>query len=68
MWYKPNDLIKSRIDQFLVSRKWLDRWSERKYHVLDKLVTDHYALVLNMATMDWSPKPFRSLDVWHKDS
>jgi len=67
-WYKPNGLIKSRIDRFLVSREWLDRWSDNKYRVLDRAVSDHCTLVLDTVIVDWGPKPFRCLDVWHKDS
>jgi len=67
-WYKPNGLIKSRIDRFLVSREWLDRWSDSKYRVLDMAVSDHYALVLDTVTVDWGSKPFCCLDVWHKDN
>ena len=51
-----------------MSGEWLDRWSDNKYQVLDRLMSDQCALVLNTVTMDWGPKPFRSLDVWHKDS
>jgi len=66
--YKANGLIKSRIDRFLVSREWLDRWPVSKYWVLDRVVSDHCALVLDTVTVDWGLKPFRCLDVRHKDS
>jgi len=62
-WYKPNGLIKSRINRILMSKEWLDRWSGNKYHVLDRSVSDHCALVLNTVTTNWGSKPFRSLDV-----
>jgi len=65
--YKPNGLIKSRIDHILVSREWLIMWPHSKYHVLDKSVSDQCALVLKIVSTDWGLKPFRSLDIWQKD-
>jgi len=45
-WYKPNETIKSRIDQILVSMEWLDKWLDNKQVVLSRSVSDHCALVL----------------------
>jgi len=50
--YKPNGLIKIKIDQILVSREWLDKWSDSKCHILDKLMFDHCALVLKTDITD----------------
>ena len=36
-------------------------------NVLSRLVSDHCALVLKNMTVDWGPKPFKSLDVWQSD-
>jgi len=60
-WYKPNGLIKSIIDRILVSREWLDKWSDSKCHVLDRSVSNHCALVLKTDITDWGLKLFRSL-------
>jgi len=67
IWYKPNGLVKSKIDRILVSSEWLDKWSDRKQVVLGRSVFEHCALVLKTLTVDWGPKPFRSLDIWQSD-
>jgi len=67
-WYKPNDLVKSRIDRDLVSKEWVEVWSHSKQHVLSKSVSDHCAIIVKSENVDWGPKPFRSLDVWQSDS
>jgi len=66
-WYKPNGSVKSRIDRVLVSREWLDVWSDCKQFVLSRFVSDHCALVFKVSKVDWGPKPFRSLDAWQSD-
>jgi len=45
-WYKPNGLVKSRIDRFLVSKEWCDVWPHCKQFVLSKFVSDHCAIIL----------------------
>ena len=62
--YKPNGLVKSKIDKILVSREWLDKWPISRYYVLYRSVSDHCALVLKMKIKNCGPKPFRSLDIW----
>ena len=67
-WYKPNGLVKSRIDRVLVSKEWVEVWSHCKQLVLSRLVSDHCAIVIRDKYVHWSPKLFRSLDVWQSDS
>jgi len=50
--YKPNGLIKSRIDWILVSKEWLDKWPDSRYRVVDRSVSNHCALVLNTTITD----------------
>ncbi|XP_068498198.1 uncharacterized protein [Phaseolus vulgaris] len=66
-WYKANGSFKSRIDRVLVSKEWLDVWSDCKQFVLSRIVYDHCALVFKDSKVDWGPKPFRSLDAWQGD-
>jgi len=67
-WYKPNSLIKSRIERILVSKEWLDKWSDSRYRVTDRLLSNHCALILDTTMIDWGSKPFICLDIWHKDN
>jgi len=66
-WYTANETIKSRIDRILVSREWVEVWPNSKQFVLTRSVFDHCALVLKVSSVDWGPKPLRSLDVWQRD-
>jgi len=66
-WFKPNGLVKSRIDRVLVSKEWLDFWPNSQQFVLNRSVSDHCAVILKEVSVDWGPKPFRCLDVWLKD-
>ena len=68
-WYKPNGMVKSRIDRVLVSKEWLDAWPHCQQFVLNRSISDHCAVVLKEVSVDWDPRPFRCLDVcWHRDS
>jgi len=66
-WYKLNGSVKSKIDKILVSREWLEVWSNNKQFVLSRSVSDHCALVLKDTCVDWGLKPFRRLDVWQNN-
>ena len=67
-WFKPNGLVKSRIDRVLVSKEWLDLWPNSQQFVLSRSISDHCAVLLKEVSVDWGPKPFRCLDVWQRDS
>jgi len=66
-WFKANGTTKSILDRFLVSKEWLQLWPTAKQYVQSRMVSDHCALVLKSCAKDWSPKPFRSFDVWLKE-
>jgi len=66
-WYKPNGLVKSRIERIFVSKELLDVWLNNKKIVLSRSVSDHCTLVLKVLSMDWGSKSFRSLNVWQRD-
>ncbi|XP_068498242.1 uncharacterized protein [Phaseolus vulgaris] len=67
-WFKPNSLVKSRIDRVLVSKEWLDIWPNSQQFVLSRSISDHCAVILKEVSVDWGPKPFRCLDVWQRDN
>jgi len=67
-WYRPNGTAKSRLDRILLTNEWLEKWPESKQHILDRVISDHCALVLKREQIDWGPKPFRSLEAWHSVS
>jgi len=67
-WYKPNGMVKRRIDRVLVSKEWLNAWPRCQQFVLNRSISDHCAVVLKEMSVDWGLRPFRCLDVWQKDN
>jgi len=51
-WYKPNGMVKSRIDRVLVSKEWLEAWPRCQQFVLNRSVSDHCAVVLKEVFAD----------------
>ena len=66
-WYRPNGTSRSRLDRFLVSHEWLDRWPNSTQVTLARNFSDHCPIVLRSNEIDWGPKPFRILDCWLLD-
>jgi len=63
-WFRPNGAPRSRLDRFLVSPEWLDRWPGSLQLTLPRKFLDHCPILLRAKTVDWGPKPFRILDSW----
>nr|KYP50454.1 hypothetical protein KK1_027706 [Cajanus cajan] len=66
-WYRPDGLCKSRLDRCLVTTGWLDQWSNACLWALNKVVSDHCAIVLKSEDVNWGPKPFRFLNSWRHE-
>lgn len=45
-WFKPNGIAKSKLDRFLVSHEWLDRWSGCTQFILDRNFSGHCPILL----------------------
>jgi len=52
----------------LVSKEWLESWPHYQQFILNRSISNHCPVILIEVFVDWGPKPFRSLDVWQKDS
>ncbi|GLT87908.1 hypothetical protein SLE2022_059610 [Rubroshorea leprosula] len=63
-WYSSNGRHMSRIDRFLISADWFEKWSDVKQWGLGRSVSDHCPLVLKNEKVDWGPKPFKFFDSW----
>ncbi|GLT43305.1 hypothetical protein SLA2020_172660 [Shorea laevis] len=63
-WYQPNGAAMSRLDRFLFSRDWMDRWAEMKQWGLRRGASDHCPILAKNKIMDWGPKPFRFFNAW----
>lgn len=45
-WYKPNSHCKNRLDRYLVSKEWLEKWLGSITFFSKRSVPDHFPLVL----------------------
>ena len=46
-WFKPNGAAKSKLDRFLVSHEWLQKWPGCTSFILDRNFSDHCPIMLN---------------------
>ena len=63
-WCRPNGVVMSRLDIFLLSDEWLSQWPDSTQFVLDKDFSDHCPILLRSRANDWGPKPFKVMDWW----
>lgn len=60
-------MVKSRLDRILVSREWFLIWPGCLQTVLNRCISDHCPVKMQVCNSDWGPKPFRTLDHWFQD-
>lgn len=65
-WYKPGALVMSRIDRFLLSDTWIQKFSNLVQWGAKRTVSDQCPLILKGGELDWGPKPFRVLHCWNE--
>ncbi|GKV45963.1 hypothetical protein SLEP1_g52987 [Rubroshorea leprosula] len=63
-WYQPCGKLMSRINRFLLSEEWLNKWGEATQWGLTRTVSDHCPILLRHKKVNWGPKPFRFFDTW----
>ena len=66
-WFRPNGESRSRLDRFLISPEWRDRWPESVQFTLPRNFSNHCPILLRPKDVDWGPKPFRTLNCWLTD-
>jgi hypothetical protein len=54
-WFKPNGNAASRLDRFLVSDGWWERWAVASQWALPRDVSDHCPIVLRYSSQLWGP-------------
>lgn len=67
-WVRPNGASRSKLDRFLLSPEWLDKWPASTQITLPRNFSDHCPIKLRSTSVDWGPKPFRILDCWLTDT
>ncbi|KAK2356246.1 hypothetical protein QL285_093594 [Trifolium repens] len=63
-WTHPNGVSMSKLNRFLISEGWLDRWHNPVVWALSRDVSDHCPIVLRYSAVDWGPRPFRFKNFW----
>jgi len=64
-WMRRN--AASRIDRILVGAEFMDSFPRLQAYCKDRLLSDHYPILLAFNAVSWGPQPFRSLDCWLKE-
>ncbi|GJY39390.1 putative RNA-directed DNA polymerase, eukaryota [Tanacetum coccineum] len=57
----------SKLDRFLVSPNFNEKWINLAAIALDRKESDHCPIVLKDISVDFGPKPFRVFDIWLED-
>ncbi|KAJ9557691.1 hypothetical protein OSB04_012305 [Centaurea solstitialis] len=57
----------SKLDRFLVTRSFGDRWSNLCAKPLERKWSDHTPILLSDKVHDFGPKPFKFFDIWLKE-
>lgn len=66
-WHKEYGQNCSKLDRFLLSSKWVEKWPNLVQLGLKRNVSDHVAILLKEDVRDWGPKPFVFLNCWLKE-
>ncbi|KAK8690716.1 hypothetical protein V6N13_074244 [Hibiscus sabdariffa] len=62
-WYGSKANV-CRLDRFLVSADWLDRFEGLEQRNLLRNVSDHDSVRLSCGAVNWGPQPFLFLNAW----
>ncbi|GJW45430.1 reverse transcriptase domain, reverse transcriptase zinc-binding domain protein [Tanacetum coccineum] len=63
-WISDDGLKFSKLDWFLVSEEFKNKWSSLSAIALDRKLLDHCPIMLKDIDMDFGPKPFKVYDMW----
>lgn len=63
-WYRPDGTCKSKLDRILVNDEWLEKWPESVAKGMDRSLSDHCPIILDMSSKNWGPRPFHFFNAW----
>jgi len=64
-WLRCN--AASKLDRILIDAEFMDKYPGIHAYCRDRLLSDHYPIILALYSISWGPTPFRSLDCWLKE-
>ncbi|XP_071712827.1 uncharacterized protein [Rutidosis leptorrhynchoides] len=66
-WFRrisDDGLKMSKLDRFLVTKKFLNLWNNVSAIALERKASDHCPIVLRDKIVDFGPKPFKLFNEW----
>jgi len=63
-WYKGDGVSMSRLDRFLLSNKWCEKWPNCTQIAYQRGLSDHVPVMLYVDDTNWGPRPLRMLKCW----
>jgi exonuclease III len=63
-WYRGDGFTISRLDRFLLSNKWCEKWPNCIQVAYQRGLSDHVPLLLHVDEANWGPRPLRMLKCW----
>jgi len=63
-WYKGDGVSMSRLDRFLLSDKWCQKWPNCIHVASRRGLSDHVLLTLYMNDANWGPRSLQMLKCW----
>jgi len=61
-WMREN--AASKLDRIMVSREVVEKYQSLKAYCKERLLSDHFSVIMNTSCISWGPCPFRTLDTW----
>jgi hypothetical protein len=63
-WYKGDGITMSRLDRFLLSNKWCEKWSNCIQVAHQQGLSDHVPLLLHVDEANWGARPLWMIKCW----
>ena len=61
-WMREN--AASKLDRIMVSKEVVEQYQSLKAYCKERLLSDHFPVIMNTSCITWGPCPFRTLDTW----
>jgi len=61
-WMRDN--AASRLDRIMVTSEFIEKFQNMTVKCKERVLSDHFPLVLSTSEISWGPSPFRTLDGW----